>query len=86
VERITGISQQEKIGKRVDEVYAMLPIQNLPKLLIGVMDTKKNKKVPIYCILPDSQKRNLLMGIVPLKGRFIAIILEDLNRSTLNQK
>jgi DNA-binding response OmpR family regulator len=85
-ERHTGISQKEKIGKRVDEVYSMLPIQNIPKLLIGVMDSKKNKKVPIYCILRDSQERNLFMGIVPLKGRFIAIILEDLNRSTLSQK
>jgi len=86
VERITGMSQQEKIGKRVDEVYSMHPMQNFPKLLISVMDSKKIKRVPIYCTLHDSQKRNLLMGIVPLRGRFIAIILEDLNRSPLNQK
>lgn len=74
-ERLTGISEKEKMGKGVDEVYSTRLMQNIHKLLMEVMDSGKAKTVSIYCVLPLSQRQDLLMRVSPLRKRFVTIIL-----------
>jgi ActR/RegA family two-component response regulator len=74
---ITGFSQQEKIGKSLEEVYSVFPAQDFPSLLTKALDSDKIKKMQIYFI-KDLDKTKILLRLVPLNKEFIAIILEDL--------
>jgi DNA-binding response OmpR family regulator len=75
-ERITGTSGKET-WKSIDEVFHPLQqSQSLNELLDQSITWRRSDKAKVECHLNDGQKKDLLMRIVPLRGAFVATIVE----------
>jgi YesN/AraC family two-component response regulator len=76
-ERITGIPELEKRGKKVDKVYAQFKNYDFPKIMNYTLDSRVINKTWIRADLKGDEGRELLVRVVPLRGRYVAIIFEE---------